>query len=82
MTRPRTWSCAPARPATSAQWQRRLAETLGGILATHEDLAPIAWSIGAQGCTLLGLIDGHAPPWAATRPNAPTPNGRPPSACR
>ncbi|GAA4933865.1 hypothetical protein HD597_010051 [Nonomuraea thailandensis] len=61
MTRPRTWSCAPARPATSAQWQRRLAETLGGILATHEDLAPIAWSIGAQGCTLLGLIDGHAP---------------------
>jgi hypothetical protein len=59
MTGPRTWSCASARPTTRAQWQRRVAEALGDILATREDLAPIAWSIGAEGCTLLGLIDGR-----------------------
>jgi hypothetical protein len=42
-------------------WQRRAAAQLTAILAAHQNLPAIAWTVAAAGCTLAGHVDTLAP---------------------
>ena len=44
-----------------AWWQRRAAVELGRILDAHQELPPIAWTVGPAGCVLAGRVNGLAP---------------------
>lgn len=42
-------------------WQRRAAAELTAILAAHQELPAIAWTVASAGCTLAGQVNALAP---------------------
>jgi len=48
-------------PVEQRLWQRRAVGELTAILAAHQDLPAIAWTVAPAGCTLAGQVNAAAP---------------------